>query len=381
LAGGIAHDFNNTLAVILGFAQLTQTMLPESSRERQNIERICAAGERAKHMVEQILAFSRNHQPERSPVYLHEVAQEALQLLRASLPATIDIRQETPSDLPDVVLADPTQLHQVLMNFCANAEHAMRESGGVLDVRIDIATLDEALLATASYTELRPGSYVRLCIRDTGCGMPPDVIARIFEPYFTTKSIGEGTGMGLAVARGIIASHGGAIVVESEPGVGSTFVMYLPQLDVDISPSLSDGGALSLGSQETILFVDDEAMITVMMQAMLEQLGYQVEAKTSSVEALAAFRAEPERFGLVITDQTLPHMTGDALAQELRALRPDVPIILCTGYSPLMDAEKAAVRGFDAFCSKPFEMHELAQVIRRVLASRAAKTPDAHSGF
>jgi signal transduction histidine kinase/ActR/RegA family two-component response regulator len=373
LAGGIAHDFNNTLGVMLGYAQLTLRSLPENSPEWQNLQQIYRAGDRAKHIVEQILTFSRKDDPARKPLYLHEVVFEALKLLRASLPTTIEIHQEMPDHLQDVVLADRTQIHQVLMNLCANAEHAMRSAGGVLDVQIDIVHVDETLIEMEPYAELRPGPHVRLRIRDTGHGMTADVIERMFEPYFTTKAIGEGTGMGLAVVHGIVVSHGGAIVVESQPQVGTTFVIYLPQIDVAVGRDTACESALPMGNKETVLFVDDEEILTLLMQEMLKQLGYDVEVKTSSVEALALFRAAPERFDLVITDQTMPLMSGDALAQELRAIRPDIPIILCTGYSHRIDAEQAAAKGFDAFCMKPLVMHELGVVIRRVLARRAAQ--------
>ena len=372
LAGGIAHDFNNTLGVILGYAELTQTMLPKDSPAWQNLRQIYTAGERAKHIVEQILAFSRKSDPERKPLYLHQVVEETLKLLRASLPTTIDIYQDVPDDMRDVVLADQTQIHQVLMNLCANAEHAMREAGGVLEVRIDIVDVDATWMATEPYAALRPGPHVRLSIRDTGHGMAADVMERIFEPYFTTKAVGEGTGMGLAVVHGIIASHRGAIAVESRPEVGTTFVIYLPQLDVEIDRAGPSDSKLPLGHKEVILFVDDEEILTLMMQAMLKQLGYEVEVRTSSLEALAIFRAQPERFDLVITDQTMPLMPGDVFAQELRAIRPELPIILCTGYSHSMDADKAAAKGFDAFCMKPLVMHDLGMVIRQVLARRAA---------
>jgi PAS domain S-box-containing protein len=373
LAGGIAHDFNNTLGVILGYAELTQSMLPKTSPERQNLQQIYTAGERAKHIVEQILAFSRKSDPERKPVYLHKVVGEALQLLRASLPTTIAISQDMPSNKRDVILADQTQIHQVLMNLCANAEYAMRGTGGVLDVCIDILEVDETLIAAESCTELQPGPHVRLRIRDTGHGMTAEVQQRIFEPYFTTKPVGEGTGMGLAVVHGIVASHGGAIMVESQVGVGTTFLVYLPQIDIEIDYDTANDGELPTGNKETILFVDDEEVLTLLMQEILKQLGYHVEVKTSALEALAVFRAAPERFDLVITDQTMPLMPGDVLAQELRAMRPDLPIILCTGYSHNIDAERAAAKGFDAFCMKPLVIHELGVVIRRVLAQRAAK--------
>ncbi|WP_179131055.1 ATP-binding protein [Candidatus Entotheonella palauensis] len=373
LAGGIAHDFNNTLGVILGYAELTQPMVPENGPAWQNLQQIYNAGERAKHIVEQILTFSRKSDPERKPVYLHEVVGEALKLLRASLPTTIEIYQEAPSDVRDVVLADRTQIHQVLMNLCANAEHAMRDAGGVLEVRIDVVEVDETLMATDPSAELRPGPHVRLRIRDTGHGMTAEVVERIFEPYFTTKKVSEGTGMGLSVVHGIIASHGGAITVASRPEVGTTFEIYLPQIDAEIEDQLVGDGELPLGNKESILFVDDEEVLTLLMQEMLIQLGYDVEVRTSSLEALAAFRAEPERFDLVITDQTMPLMPGDVLAQELRAIRPEIPLILCTGHSHTMDAETAAAKGFDAFCMKPLVMHDLGVVIRRVLSRRAAR--------
>jgi CheY-like chemotaxis protein len=373
LAGGIAHDFNNTLGVILGYAELTQSMLPKTSPERQNLQQIYTAGERAKHIVEQILAFSRKSDPERKPVYLHKLVGEALQLLRASLPTTIAISQDMPSNQRDVVLADQTQIHQVLMNLCANAEYAMRGTGGVLDVCIDIVEVDETLIAVDPHIELQPGPHVRLRIRDTGHGMTAEVKQRIFEPYFTTKPVGEGTGMGLAVVHGIVASHGGAIIVESQVGVGTTFLIYLPQIDIEIDHDTANDSELPTGNKETILFVDDEEVLTLLMQEILKQLGYDVEVKTSALEALAVFRAAPERFDLVITDQTMPLMPGDVLAQELRAIRPDLPMILCTGYSHNIDAERAAAKGFDAFCMKPLVMHELGVVIRRVLARRAAK--------
>ncbi len=346
LAGGIAHDFNNTLGVILGSAELTQAIVPENSTEWQNLQQIYTAGECAKHIVEQILTFSRKSDPERRLVYLPDVVGEALKLLRASLPTTIDIYQEMPDDLQDIVLADQTQIHQVLMNLCANAEHAMRDAGGVLEVHIDIVEVDETWMATEPYAELRLGPHVRFSIRDTGHGMTANVMERIFEPYFTTKTVGEGTGMGLAVVHGIIASHGGVITVESRPEVGTMFVIYLPQIDAEIGDDIGRDGALPLGNKESILFVDDEEVLTLLMQEMLWQLGYDVEVRTSSLGALAAFRAEPDRFDLVITDQTRPLMSGDVLAQELRAIRPDIPLILCTGHSHIMDAEKATAKGF-----------------------------------
>ena len=372
LAGGIAHDFNNTLGIILGYTGLTLQMT-DDGQIQHNLQHVFNAGERAKDMVQQILTFSRKSDPERKAIYLHEAVVEALKLLRASLPTTIDIRQAISAGIQDGVLADTTQMHQVVMNLCTNAAHAMRETGGILDVRISIRHLDHGF--TLHHPELRPGPHVCLMIRDTGCGMEADVVERIFEPYFTTKGVGEGTGMGLAVVHGIIASHGGAITVHSTPGMGTTFAIYLPQINAVVDRETPDEEPLPQG-QGSILFVDDEAILTLLVPEMLKQLGYEVEVHMSSLEALASFQSAPDRFDLVITDQTMPMMTGEMLAQELRNIRPDIPIILCTGYSHRIDADKAAVQGIDAFCMKPLVTHDLGLVIRRVLAQRAAaETP------
>ncbi len=374
LAGGIAHDFNNTLGIILGYTDLSLQAISDANPLRQNLQYVYDAGERARKIVEQILTFSRKDEPERKAVYLHEAVGEALKLVRASLPATIEIYPDIPGNMQDVVLADMTQIHQVIMNLCANAEHAMREAGGILEVRIDIIDIDEDfILTTDSCAELRPGSHVRLSIRDTGHGMEDDVVERVFDPYFTTKEVGDGTGMGLAVVHGIIASHGGAVTVQSRLEEGTTFVIYLPQIDIEIERNLAEDDELPHG-KESILFVDDEEILTLLMQEMLNQLGYDVEVRTNSLEALATFRAAPDRFDLVITDQTMPIMSGDVLAQELRAIRPDIPLILCTGHSHGLDADRAAALGFDAFCMKPLVMHDFGLVIRRVLSQHTANS-------
>jgi CheY-like chemotaxis protein len=336
---------------------------------QHNLQHVFNAGERAKNMVRQILTFSRKSDPERKAIYLHEAVVEALKLLRASLPTTIDIRQDIPADIQDVVLADTTQMHQVIMNLCTNAAHAMRETGGMLEVRMSIRHIDH--IFTLHHPELQPGPHVCLIIRDTGCGMEADVVERIFEPYFTTKGVGEGTGMGLAVVHGIIASHGGAITVHSTPEIGTTFAIYFPQIDAEVYRETPAEEPLPHG-QGSILFVDDEEVLTLLVQEMLKQIGYEVEVHTSSLEALASFQSTPDRFDLVITDQTMPMMTGEVLAQKLRNIRPDIPIVLCTGYSHRIDADKAAAQGIDAFCMKPLATHDLGLVIRRVLTQRAA---------
>jgi CheY-like chemotaxis protein len=323
--------------------------------------------------VQQILTFSRKSDQQQQPVYLHVLIKETLTLLRAVLPTTIDIRQRL-DRYSGAVFADPSQMHQVLLNLFSNAEHAMRPSGGVLEVQLNAVEPDEQLLA--QYPDLNPEPYVRLIVRDTGQGMEPTVLSRIFEPFFTTKDIGEGSGMGLAVVHGITTSHGGVIDVQSAPGEGTTFTIYLPRIAdvaVEETPVLE---ALPHGSGR-ILFVDDERLLVRWGQEMLERLGYEVVAYTRSGEALEAFRRAPHRFDLVITDQTMPYLTGEKLAAEIKRLRPDIPIILCTGFSYTMDAEKAQALGFAAFCFKPLVARELVDTIQRVLVD----TGGTHAGL
>ena len=367
LAGGIAHDFNNILGVVLGFGELTLYEVAQGSVAWHNLQQVLAASRRAKDLVRQILTFSRKDEQERQPLQLHLVIHEALKLLRASLPATIDIRQELAED-SGAILADPTQMQQVLMNLCNNAEYAMRDTGGTLEVRLDKMEVDEAVVAR--HPELLPGPYVRLTVRDTGVGMEEAVLARIFEPFYTTKLAGDGTGMGLAVVHGIVTSHGGAIDVESTPGQGSTFTIYLPQIQAAGADESQPDPPVPQGKGQ-ILFVDDEETLARLGQRMLERLGYSVAAVTDSLEALEIFRRTPEAFDLVITDQTMPQMTGEVLARELRQIRPDIPIILCTGFSHVIDADKAAAQGLDAFMLKPLIAKELGMIIQQVLSQRS----------
>jgi PAS domain S-box-containing protein len=366
LAGGIAHDFNNILSAILGYTDLALRKIAPSDSAAQYLQEVLTAGQRAQSLVLQILTFSRASEPERLPVQLRLIVKEALKLLRASLPTTIDIRQDIDHD-DGTVLADPTQMHQVLMNLCTNAEYAMRDTGGSLEVHLDTVELDTG--AAAHYAELVPGSYVRLTIRDTGYGIPPEVATRVFEPFFTTKAVGQGTGMGLAVVHGIVTSHGGAIRLQSKPGQGTTCEVYLPRLDMVVDDTTGRDESLPVG-KGVILFIDDEEAIARVGQRMLEQLGYQAVVRTSSLAALEMFRQTPQHFDLVITDQTMPHMTGDALACELRCIRPDIPIILCTGFSHTIDAEKAQAQGIDAFLMKPLVARDLGMAIQHVLEQR-----------
>jgi PAS domain S-box-containing protein len=364
LAGGIAHDFNNLLAVILGYTELALFKMPPASPARQDLQEVRAAGIRAKDLVQQILTFSHQQEQTSQPLDLRQVVTEALRLLRASLPTTIEIRQHL-SDATGVVMADATHMYQVLMNLCANAEQAMRETGGVLEIRLEPVEVEDTMATT--HPALCPGPYVRLSVRDTGSGIAPDVKTRLFDPFFTTKPPGEGTGLGLAVVHGIVTTHGGAITVESTPGHGATFAVYLPQIEAAAADPASLETPLPTGT-ERILFVDDEEPLAHWGQLLLERLGYRVTVRTNGREALEAFRVDPHRFDLVITDQTMPQMTGDILARALRDLRPDLPVILCTGYSHLITAEHAEAKGIDALCLKPLLARDLASTIRRVLA-------------
>jgi PAS domain S-box-containing protein len=367
LAGGIAHDFNNILAVIIGYTELTTYGLPSTSPAWHNLQQVLAASKRAKDLVQQILTFSRKNEQERKPINLVPLIEEALRLLRASLPTTIDIRQELTVDI-GTVLADPTQMQQVLLNLCANAEYAMRATGGQLYVGLEAVEGDAAL--TARHPELQPGPYLCLTVRDTGCGIGSELLERIFEPFFTTKQVGAGTGMGLAVVHGIVVGHGGTITVQSTPGSGTTFAIYLPRLPETAEGDIPPEDVIPRGKGR-ILFVDDEDAIAHLGQALLEPLGYEVVVSNSSLAALETFRAAAHRFHLVITDQTMPAMTGEALAKALRQIRPDIPIILCTGFSHTMDAEKARALGIDAFLLKPLRAWELSATIQQVLEHHA----------
>ena len=363
LAGGIAHDFNNILAAIMGYAEMALYDVPEGTQGRRNLEQVLKAGYRGKDLVKQIITFSRRSEQERRPMRVSPIAKETLKLLRASLPATIEIRQNIEAR-SGMVLADPTHIHQVLMNLCSNAAYAMREKGGVLEIRL--SDVDVTSDGAASHLELDPGSYVKLTVVDTGHGMDRATIERIFDPFFTTKKPGEGTGMGLAVVHGIVKSCGGAIVVDSDPGEGATFEVFLPRIEGDFLPETDLAAPMATGN-ERILFVDDEEDLVDMAQQMLERLGYSVVATTSSLEALEVFKAEPDHFALVITDQTMPHMTGADLAKELMRIRPDIPIILCTGFSEVITAEEAKAIGIREFVMKPFATREIAEIARHVL--------------
>ena len=370
LAGGIAHEFNNILTAILGFTSLTLDDVPRGEKAWLNLHEVLKAGNRAKDLVQQLLTFSRPSMHEREPVSLVKVVEEAMPLIRAMLPATVEMHRDFSSDAA-MVLANRTQLHQVVFNLCANAEHAMRENGGVLE--LSVRTIEINAANAASHPQLAPGSYVRFSIRDTGHGIAPELRHCIFEPFFTTKGADEGSGMGLAIVHGIIASYSGTVTVEGTQGEGSLFTIYLPQIMTTTPPERTPEPLETIApkGQGRILFVDDEEMLARLGRGLLEHLGYQVVTHTSSLDALNAFRNDPYGYDLVVTDQTMPRMTGATLVEALRAIRPDIPIVLCTGFSHLMSVEKAQALGVDAFVMKPGVTLELAETIQRILEERA----------
>jgi PAS domain S-box-containing protein len=364
LAGGIAHDFNNILAAIIGYTEMSLTDIPPSSPMRHYLEQVLNSSHRAKDLVKQILIFSRMKQhQERVPVEIAPVIKDALKMLRASLPTTIEIRQNIEVET-SVALADPTEIHQVLVNLCTNAAHAMEESGGVLEVSLTEAAIDSR--SAGFPPDLNPGLYLQLTVSDTGQGMDSATLERIFDPYFTTKGVGKGSGLGLAVVRGIIERHQGGISVFSKPGKGAIFNVYLPKIEGKAEPQREMDTPVPMGS-ERILFVDDEKVLADLGQQMLEHLGYSVLAKTSSVEALELFIAQPEHFDLVITDYTMPQMTGADLAKEVMGARADIPVILCTGFTERITEEKAREMGIRAFLMKPLNLRDVADAVRNAL--------------
>ena len=362
LAGGIAHDFNNILSAVFGYTEIALIDAVEGSTLEKNLKEVLKAGNRARDLVKQILTFSRQTDQELKPVQVKNITLESIKLLRASLPTTIRIQSNIECD--SAVLADPTQINQVLMNLCTNAAHAMRESGGLLKLDLSEVELDADFLK--QYPDISPGVYLKLAVSDTGHGMASPLQERIFDPFFTTKDRGEGTGMGLAVVLGIVKSHGGAITVQSRLGKGSTFNVFLPIIQAEVEAKSTLQEAVPTGT-EHILFVDDELALVDLGKKILERLGYKVTTRTSSIEALELFIEQPDKFDLVITDMTMPNMTGDELAVRLIEIRPGIAVILCTGYSERISKEKAQSMGIKEFILKPLVMSELGRVIRTVL--------------
>jgi PAS domain S-box-containing protein len=362
LAGGIAHDFNNILSAVLGYAEMARDDSPRNSVAARGMERVLEAGGRATALVRQILAFSREERGERIPIDPGLIVKEVAKLLRPSLPSTILIKQKTAATR--AILADPTQMHQILMNLCTNAFHAMEQTGGTLEIAIEQVSLSATGLS--QQPTIAPGDFVVLSVTDTGPGITPEIRERIFDPYFTTKGVGQGTGLGLSIVHGIVTEHGGFITCESEPGRGSIFSVFLPAIN-DLASLEHESAQPVPTGREHILLVDDEQLLAEMGQAMLERLGYEVTVRTSSTDALTLFQQHPDRFDAVITDQTMPGMTGLELAQRLLRLRPDLPIILCTGYSSLVSEDQVRSCGIKGFVMKPFTMKEAAALLRTVL--------------
>ncbi len=366
LAGGIAHDFNNILSAIIGYTELAQQRDLSGEVLHGYLTNVLKSGHRAKNLVYQILAFSRQAESKFMPVKMSLIIKESLKMLRATLPATISMNQKFPAD--GYVMGDPTQIHQVIMNLCVNAHHAMRENGGHLSVSIEED--DMAVIPDVSSLPARPGHYLRVVVADTGTGMQEHVLEHLFEPYFTTKPKGVGTGLGLSVVYGIVKNHGGMIRVESKTGKGTTFHLYFPkQAEPVFKKPMDDGNKIPLG-HESILFVDDETTLTDLAKRLLGSLGYRVTTYTDPLEALENFRNHPEKFDLVITDMTMPGMTGDILARELMAIRPDVPVMICTGFSERISENQVKSMGVRALLQKPFEKKDLAEQIRRAIDFR-----------
>jgi len=368
LAGGIAHDFNNILSAILGYTDMALTEHNADDRVRRYLEQVYKAGERATDLVKQILAFSRQHDEKPRPLRVSPIIKEVLNLLRASLPSTIHIVQDIQCE-SDTVLADPIQIHQILMNLCTNAAYAMRGRNGELKVTLttDIIGPRNALVV---YHHLSAGMFLKLTISDTGVGMTPEIMSRIFDPFFTTKKPGEGTGMGLSVVYGIVKSCNGEVIVESEPDKGTEFQVYLPLLMETKSEQEIDKTAGIVGGKERVLFVDDEENLVQLGKYMLTGLGYEVVGTTSSVDALEVFRSRPHYFDFVITDMTMPNMTGVDLAKEMLIIRADIPIILCTGFSEIISEENAKSIGIRKFIMKPLLKNSLAMQIRDILDTK-----------
>ncbi len=363
LAGGIAHDFNNILAAIIGFSEMVEEDIPLGKPSVQHVQRVINAASRGRELVQQILAFSRKTEHSRHPVSLSSVTNETVQFMRATIPATIDILLDS-GPTSDTILATPVEVQQILMNLVTNASLAMQQHGGILHV--SIADVDLEPDSPVLEADMAPGEYLRLVVSDTGTGMTPDVVERIFEPFFTTREVGQGTGMGLAVVYGIVKSLHGNIQVESEQGVGTTFNVFFPKVRTDaIAETLST--EQSPGKRERVLFIDDEEFLVEWGQSLLERLGYEVTAMNDSTEAFETFSSDPSQFDLVITDQTMPGITGLNLAREFLKIRPDIPVILCSGHSDVVTLDTLKEAGITEFLMKPLARQELAEIIRRVL--------------
>lgn len=358
LAGGIAHDFNNILGVMMGYTEMSLDQTEEGDAQHRRLSEVLAAGRRARDLIRQILTFSRQEEPSRLPLPPLSPIKETVRLLRATLPANVDIRLDLADTGP--LLANLSQLQQVIMNLCGNAAHAMKEHGGVLHLSLDAVDLDEDEAAARSLPA--PGGYARLRVRDTGHGIPADILESIFDPFFTTKKPDEGTGMGLALVHGIVTAHGGAVAVQSTVGVGTEFEVLLP-LAPQAGEEATPGPDSAHSGSGAALVVDDEAPLAAIMGAMLEKLGYRAVVTANPLDALERFRADPASWRLLVTDQTMPGMTGTELTRQVRALRPDLPVVLCSGFSEGLGRDAAQEAGVSVMLAKPLLRADLAAAL------------------
>jgi CheY-like chemotaxis protein len=364
LAGGIAHDFNNILTPIIGYAEMALDDISNQEHLKLYLQRIVNGSHRAKDLVKQILTFSRHRQQKLEPLHFSAVLREALKLIRSTLPATIEMRDRIEND-SGMILGDPTQLHQVVINLCTNAAQAIPKNSGFVEISLSRENLEDIDIG---HSELKPGSYLRLMVKDNGEGMPEEIKQRIFEPFFTTKDVGQGTGMGLSVVHGIVDSLNGFIKVESELDKGTVFKVYIPEYFGDGAtvdePVQED--STPLGEKQKILFIDDEPLIVDMLSSMLESMNYDVVGIASPGEALNLFRKSPRDFDLVMTDLTMPGMTGIALAAEVFRLRSDLPVVLCSGHSASIDLSGGDSRGIVEVINKPVSKNKLGRVLKKV---------------
>ncbi len=363
LAGGIAHDFNNILGVIMGYTELSIDEIPGDHMLTENLQHIMRASLRAKEMVTQILAFSRKSEETMKPLNIEKILLETINFLRSTIPSTINIKHSI-NEKTGLIIGNATQINQVVMNLCTNAAHSMKKGSGEIELILDkvIVDYDDTLL------DIKSGEYQTLSIIDTGSGMDKKTLDRIFEPYFTTKDTGEGTGLGLAVVYGIVKGHGGEIKVYSEPGIGTTFTLYFPLIENVEKVSSPSTEVLDLmGNGEYVLLVDDEVSLAEVGSTMLKKLGYNVEVKSSSLEALECFNAKPDKFDIIVTDMTMPHMTGIQLADEIHKIKPDIPVILCTGYSKEINRDVLKLKGINVLVMKPIIKAKIGKALKEIL--------------
>jgi nitrogen-specific signal transduction histidine kinase/CheY-like chemotaxis protein len=371
LAGGIAHDFNNILTAIVGFTEVGLLHSNPDTPDHERFEEILKAANRAADLVRQILTFSRQQSQERKPVQLSVIVKEVIKFIRATLPTSIDIRPIFADD-DSLILADATQIHQIILNLCTNAHHAMPAEGGRITVSLELETLDED--AFSDEPAFKPGAYVKLTVADTGFGMDADTLSRIFEPYFTTKEKGKGTGLGLAVVHGIVKSHGGIIQAQSELGIGTRFIIYLPRVYQKAQPKSAPPKPPKKGS-EHITIIDDEPAILKIAEQLLAHLGYHISTFEDPLEAMDRIAAQQLQPDVVVTDLTMPGITGDQLAPKLKQIQPELPVILCTGYRESITLEKARELGIHSLLMKPFTMNSLTEAVKQALEDRLSTHP------